>query len=121
MIKNNKIITILLLFVQLIVHSGCSQIPLYPRLPLNPPEAKPLEKVDVALVLSGGGARGVAHVGVLEVLAQEGIPINLIVGCSAGSIVGAFYADNPDIDCLRNKLLKIRKNELLDPSLSHGL
>lgn len=121
MIKNNKIAAILLLFVSTVLHTGCSQIPLYPRLPVHPPEATPIKNINVALVLSGGGARGIAHAGVLEVLEQEGIPINLIVGCSAGSMIGAFYADNPDSLNLRDKLLKIRKYELLDPSLSHGL
>lgn len=45
----------------------------------------------VALVLGGGGARGVAHIGVLRVLAQEKIPIDLIVGTSMGAIVGGLY------------------------------
>jgi NTE family protein len=65
---------------------------------LNIPAQQPLrvEKIaqpDVALVLGGGGARGMAHVGVIKVLAKAGVPINLIVGTSAGSIVGAIYAD----------------------------
>lgn len=46
----------------------------------------------LALVLSGGGARGFAHIGVLEVLESVGIRPNLIVGSSSGSIVGALYA-----------------------------
>ncbi|MBC8171669.1 MAG: patatin-like phospholipase family protein, partial [Anaerolineae bacterium] len=46
----------------------------------------------VALVLGGGGSRGIAHVGVLEVLHNAGIPIDLVVGTSMGAIVGALYA-----------------------------
>ncbi|MFQ5707429.1 MAG: patatin-like phospholipase family protein [bacterium] len=46
----------------------------------------------VALALSGGGARGCAHIGVLKVLQRENIPIDLIVGTSIGSVVGALYA-----------------------------
>ncbi len=46
----------------------------------------------LALVLGGGGSRGLAHLGVLEVLEREGIPIGLIVGTSMGAIVGAMYA-----------------------------
>lgn len=46
----------------------------------------------VGLVLSGGGAKGVAHVGVIKVLEEAGIPIDYIVGTSMGSIVGAMYA-----------------------------
>ena len=46
----------------------------------------------VAVVLSGGGAKGVAHIGVLKVLEQAGIPIDIITGTSMGSIVGGLYA-----------------------------
>ena len=46
----------------------------------------------VGLVLSGGGARGFAHVGVIRVLDELGIPIDLIAGTSMGSIVGGLYA-----------------------------
>jgi len=46
----------------------------------------------IGLVLGGGGARGIAHIGVLDVLEREGVPIDLIVGTSMGAIVGALYA-----------------------------
>lgn len=46
----------------------------------------------VGLVLSGGGARGGAHIGVLKVLEELRVPVDLIVGTSAGAIVGAAYA-----------------------------
>lgn len=49
-------------------------------------ETQPRKKV--ALVLSGGGAKGVAHIGVLKVLERAGIPIDIITGTSMGSIVG---------------------------------
>jgi NTE family protein len=62
----------------------------------NPGEAKRPQAVPssrkVALVLSGGGARGAAHVGVLKVLKEMHIPVDLIVGTSMGSIVGGLYA-----------------------------
>lgn len=44
------------------------------------------------LALGGGGARGLAHIGVLKVLETEGIKINYIAGCSMGAIVGGLYA-----------------------------
>jgi hypothetical protein len=44
----------------------------------------------IGLVLSGGGARGLAHVGVLRALEKYNIPIDLIVGTSMGSVVGGF-------------------------------
>jgi NTE family protein len=46
----------------------------------------------VALVLSGGGAKGFSHIGVLKVLEEEGIPIDIIVGTSIGSLVGGIYS-----------------------------
>ena len=46
----------------------------------------------VALVLSGGGAKGLAHVGVLKALEENDIPIDYIVGTSMGGIIGGFYA-----------------------------
>ncbi len=46
----------------------------------------------VALVLSGGGAKGTAHIGVIRALEEEGIPIDYIAGTSAGAIVGGMYA-----------------------------
>lgn len=50
------------------------------------------ERKKVGLVLSGGGAKGVAHVKVLEVLEEAGIPIDYIAGTSMGAIVGGLYA-----------------------------
>lgn len=46
----------------------------------------------VGLVLGGGGARGLAHIGVLKALTREGIPIDCIAGTSMGGLVGALYA-----------------------------
>lgn len=50
------------------------------------------EKKRVAVVLSGGGAKGMAHIGVLKVLERAGIPVDIITGTSMGSIVGGLYA-----------------------------
>lgn len=47
----------------------------------------------VALVLSSGGQRGYAHIGVMKVLENAGIEYDLIVGTSVGSLLGAFWAD----------------------------
>ncbi len=58
------------------------------------------ERKKVGLVLSGGGAKGVAHIGVLKVLEEAGIPIDYIAGTSMGSIVGGLYAIGYDARCL---------------------
>ena len=46
----------------------------------------------VGLVLSGGGAKGVTHIGVIRALEEEGIPIDYITGTSMGAIIGGLYA-----------------------------
>ena len=58
----------------------------------------------VAVVLSGGGALGAIHVGALHVIEQAGIPVDMVVGTSMGSIVGALYSvgyDSDDIACFK--------------------
>lgn len=90
-------------------------------MPKGTPEPLPSfyipKRIKVALVLGSGGVRGMAHVGVLEELTAAGIPVDIIVGCSAGSIVGALYADNPDVQALKTAVWKIKSDSLLDISL----
>jgi NTE family protein len=64
------------------------------RPPLAPPPPPRRRWIGprVALVLSGGGARGFAHVGVLKVLEAARVPVDLIVGTSMGAIIGGLYA-----------------------------
>ena len=50
------------------------------------------ERKKVGVVLSGGGAKGMAHIGVLKVLEKAGIPVDIVTGTSIGSIVGGLYA-----------------------------
>lgn len=56
------------------------------------PPPEPAARPKVCLVLSGGGARGAAHVGVLKVLQELRVPVDCVVGTSMGAIVGAAYA-----------------------------
>jgi len=56
------------------------------------------ERPKIGLVLSGGGARGGAHIGVLKVLEELQVPVDIIVGTSAGSIVGAAYASGMPLE-----------------------
>src|SRR5512140_3627688 len=51
----------------------------------------------LALVLSGGGAKGFAHIGVLHMLDSLGIVPDLVVGTSAGALIGALYASGLDV------------------------
>lgn len=91
------------------------------EVPKHPPPPRKIENVNVALVLGGGGGRGIAHLGVLEVLEKHNIPIDLIVGTSAGSVVGAMYADYKDHKLLYQQLIKLRKWDFLDFSIADSL
>ncbi len=62
---------------------------------------KTLKRPKVGLVLSGGGARGVASIGVLRVLEEADVPVDMIVGTSIGSILGGLYASGYSIDKLQ--------------------
>ena len=50
------------------------------------------KRAKVAVVLSGGGAKGMAHIGVLKVLERAGIPVDIVTGTSMGSIIGGLYS-----------------------------
>ena len=63
-------------------------------------------------MLSGGGARGLAHVGVLKVLEREHIPVDLIAGTSMGAIIGGLYASGMSAEDLERELLRISWSEI---------
>ncbi|MCF6274630.1 MAG: patatin-like phospholipase family protein, partial [Robiginitomaculum sp.] len=56
----------------------------------------------IGLVLGGGGAKGLAHVGVIRVLEENQIPVDVIAGTSMGAIVGALYASGYSADELES-------------------
>lgn len=75
--------------------TGCSTAPVT----VTPPVAAPVQvqpklprPVKIGLALGGGAARGFAHIGVIKVLESQGIVPDIVVGTSAGSLVGALYA-----------------------------
>lgn len=72
----------------------------------TPPERESDRPV-TALVLSGGGARGAAHVGVLEVLEELHVPVDMIIGASMGAIVGGGYASGLSPESMRTRFLQI--------------
>ena len=79
------------------------------------------ERLKIGLVLSGGGARGAAHVGVLKVLEDLRIPIDVIAGTSMGSIVGGLYASGLSPLKIEQILAELDWNEVLadDQSREH--
>ncbi|MBR7053044.1 MAG: patatin-like phospholipase family protein, partial [Bacteroidaceae bacterium] len=60
----------------------------------------------VGVVLSGGGAKGMAHIGVLKVLERAGIPVDVITGTSMGSIIGGLYAIGYNAEALDSLVMK---------------
>jgi NTE family protein len=72
------------------------------------------ERPKVGVVLSGGGAKGVAHVGALKVIEEAGIKIDFITGTSMGSIVGAFYAMGYTIEQMEEITLSNNWMEMFD-------
>src|SRR5512147_1460919 len=67
----------------------------------------------IGLALSGGAARGIAHIAVLDALEMEGVPIHAIAGTSAGSIVGALYASGMPVNEIKHILLKTTWTDIL--------
>ena len=82
--KINGLWPVLIVFALLLITIGNNRLGADPVFSLDRPK--------IALVLSGGGARGAAHVGILKVLEENKVPVDLIVGNSMGSIVGGMYA-----------------------------
>ena len=77
----------------------------------------------IGIVLSGGSAYGYAHIGVLEVLQENNIPINIIAGTSMGALVGGVYASGLSTEKMREKLAKFSKRKIVDVNplfLSNG-
>lgn len=83
--------------------AGCSSAPVaHPATPT------------VALVLGGGGAKGFAHIGVIRALEEHHIKPDLVVGTSAGAIVGAIYASGKSANELTDIALNMNHHALLD-------
>lgn len=74
--------------------SGCGSSPVAPAPLAAVPATRPLppRKIRIGLALGGGAARGFAHIGVIKALEAQGIVPDIVVGTSAGSVVGALYA-----------------------------
>ncbi|MCK5061979.1 patatin-like phospholipase family protein [Candidatus Parcubacteria bacterium] len=81
------------------------------------------KKFKIGLALGSGGAKGLAHIGVIKVLEKNNIPIDYIAGTSIGALVGAYYAAYKDVDKLEKVALSSNWRtalSILDPTLSGG-
>lgn len=68
---------------------------------------------EIVLVLGGGGARGLAHIGVVRAVEEAGLRVRALAGCSMGGIVGAFVASGADADAMEAFARSIRYESLL--------
>lgn len=107
-------------FLVFLCFSGCTALTTPPPAETQLTEFKLDKPVRVALVLGGGGSKGIAHLGAIQELEKAGIRPDLIVGCSAGAIVGAFYADEPNLAHAEQLFLKLKRSDLLDTSFLGG-
>ena len=71
-----------------------------------------MQERKIGLALGSGAARGLAHIGVLEVLEKEGIPIDMIAGSSAGAVVGALYSQGKDASQIEKLVLELSWKKL---------
>src|SRR2546430_5314160 len=102
--------------------AGCASLPPAPEPPPSDEALVLTRTADrplIAFVLGGGGARGFAHAGVLKVLDDAGIRPDLVVGTSAGSLVGALYAGGIRNDELLETALAVQREELIDFVFPH--
>jgi NTE family protein len=79
-----------------------------------------MNRKKIGIALGGGSARGFAHIGVLEILDKENIPVDMIAGTSAGAIVGALYAQGMSAARIKEIVLEmdwLRRMQLVDISL----
>lgn len=87
-----------------------------PQPPLTA-QSKPLRNIKIGLALGGGAARGFAHIGVIKALEAQGIYPDLVVGTSAGSLVGALYAAGNNGFALHKLALEMEEAAISDWSV----
>ena len=79
-------------------------------------EARPVGGKTIGVALGGGSARGFAHIGVLQALDEAKIPVSVVAGTSAGSLVGAFYAAGFSPWKMQEVALKVKDIDVADLS-----
>jgi NTE family protein len=77
-----------------------------------PSQIPPRHTAKIALVLGAGASKGFAHIGVLKILENSGVPIQMIVGTSVGSFVGSLYAYGYDSYALQKIALSIERSDV---------
>ena len=104
--RDTKLKVSLFMIFMVLTLTACATTP-----PPVPPPPKPAR---IAVVLGAGASRGFAHIGVLKVLEAQKIPIHMIVGTSAGSLVGSLYASGKTAFELQGIALKMETDNIID-------
>ena len=105
-----------------LVLAGCAATPAAPEHPARaetPLTIAPSEHPRIAFVLGAGAARGFAHAGALKALDDAGIRADIVIGTSAGSLVGALYAGGIRGQALVDMALAVQRKQLFDLVLPH--
>jgi NTE family protein len=105
LLDHTRIYSSLLIILLTSMLCSCSLIGLF---------SPPSRPARIAVVLGGGGSKGFAHIGVLKVLEAQKIPVNMVVGTSAGSIVGSLYASGKSAFELQGIALKMDSDNVID-------
>jgi NTE family protein len=96
--------------------AGCAaKVPLQPSVAQS--QVPPPRKILIGLALGGGAARGFAHIGVIKALESQGIIADIVVGTSAGSVVGALYAAGNSGFALQKMALEMDEAAISDWAL----
>ena len=110
-------------FILILALTACSST----KAPPIPPENQasehnistaPKQQRKIALALGGGASKGFAHIGVLKALREANIPIHIVTGTSAGSVVGSLYASGMSPDDLIQASEQLEKSDVADFRLS---
>jgi NTE family protein len=107
----------LAMFLLAALLSACAAPPPEPTPPIPTPTPVQKPPLKIALVLGGGAARGFAHIGVIKALEAQGIVPDIVVGTSAGSVVGALYASGLNGFDLQKLALQMEEDMVTDWTL----
>jgi NTE family protein len=121
----NRLLRCLFCIVAVCLLTACPSTPIAPPVqpqqetPLaqQPVQPKPPRKIKIGLALGGGAARGFAHIGVIKALEAQGIYPDIVVGTSAGSLVGALYASGNNGYALNRMALDMDEAAISDWSV----
>ncbi|MGA2518315.1 MAG: patatin-like phospholipase family protein [Thermodesulfobacteriota bacterium] len=110
----SRLLTILIISVLSFTSCTLKEAQAPPVVQPPPVVQLPPKPAKIALVLGAGSSKGFAHIGVLKILESNKIPIHMIVGTSAGSVVGSLYAYGMDAFALQKLSFSVQKDDIVD-------